>query len=571
LLPKWERIVGYSRNYKQNYTDEFTFLAHGIDNETPAIIKDLRNNRVGYIVEILTTGNQSYVFQSPVFLNEANTKQIDSHSWQVSLAYRIPSFLNKLTLLSTILSNESQVLSTDREIIGVQKIALYVNEDVVYRYLDISNENEVALVSPVDPFIIINDVNQLPKWERTTDNSGNYKQDYNDEFSFLLHGIENDVPEIIQSLRNNRAGFIAEILTTGNKPFIFRTPVFLNTDNTKQIDSHSWQVSLSYRIPSFEDKLTLTERPIVEYRNGIVTNSFFGQVAVFDFEAKIGSNTQVTFTVNWGAEVGTTVINSTLVNGIWKALQTSILIPFGVDPNQTILVTDNFGDSFEIDYIIEEIVPLNGLIAHWEGGSVINIAPGFEGVYDGTLSASPPTLVNGINGEANGAFNFVSANLQEIIFGSIAELKNVQKFSISTWFNKLNANTLHLGDVITNVQFGTFLQWVATTNQVFAASRNGDTSSRNTVQATGDFINVIGVFDGTQAVNLDRWTMYVNGVSTGTPQTPFPANTPNNSDPFIMGRVLAAAFGDGQIAQTLIYNRVLTAADAIKINAQKTT
>ena len=121
LLPKWERIVGYSRNYKQNYSDEFTFMVNGIENEIPAIIKDLRSNRVGYIAEILTTGNQSYVFQSPVFLNNANTKQIDSHSWQVSLSYRIPSFLNKLTLLSTILTNDPDILPVDIEIVGIQR------------------------------------------------------------------------------------------------------------------------------------------------------------------------------------------------------------------------------------------------------------------------------------------------------------------------------------------------------------------------------------------------------------------------------------------------------------------
>lgn len=91
---------------------------------------------------------------------------------------------------------------------------------------------------------------------------------------------------------------------------------------------------------------------IIEYRNGIVTDAEFGETATFDFEAKINKNTEVVFTINWGAEVGTTVINSTLVNGVWKALQTSILIPEGVDPNQTIVVTDNFGGIFEVGYTV---------------------------------------------------------------------------------------------------------------------------------------------------------------------------------------------------------------------------
>lgn len=255
LLPKWERIVGYSDSYKQNYLDEFTFLVSGIENETPSIIQDLRNNRVGYIVEIITTGNQSYVFQSPVFLNKANTKQIDSHSWEVSLSYRIPSFLDKLIKLETVLSSESSLITTDIEIIGVQRMALYINKDVRYSYPDASIENEVDLIAHATGSFVINEVKELPKWERTITYSENYRQNYNDEFSFLLHGIENDVPEIIQSLRNNRLGYIVEIITTGSKSFVFPAPVFLNEDNTKQIDSHSWSISLSYRTPSFEDKL----------------------------------------------------------------------------------------------------------------------------------------------------------------------------------------------------------------------------------------------------------------------------------------------------------------------------
>lgn len=141
------------------------------------------------------------------------------------------------------------------EIIGVKKIALYINKDVRYNYPDPSIENEIDIISHSVGSIIVDQINELPKWERTLNYSGNYKINYSDEFTFLLHGIENNVPEILEVLRNNRLGFVTEIITTGNKSFVFPTPVFLNTDNTKQIDSHSWSVSLSYRVPSLEDKL----------------------------------------------------------------------------------------------------------------------------------------------------------------------------------------------------------------------------------------------------------------------------------------------------------------------------
>ncbi len=141
------------------------------------------------------------------------------------------------------------------EIIGVKKIALYINKDVRYNYPDPSIENEVDLIAHATGSFVINEVKELPKWERELGNSGNYKINYSDIFSFLLHGTENNVPEILQSLRNNRLGYITEIITTSNKSFVFPTPVFLNENNTKQIDSHSWSVSLTYRVPSLEDKL----------------------------------------------------------------------------------------------------------------------------------------------------------------------------------------------------------------------------------------------------------------------------------------------------------------------------
>ncbi len=546
LLPKWERNVGYSGNYKQNYSDEFKFMVNGIENEIPAIIKDLRNNRVGYIAEILTTGNQNYVFQSPVFLNNANTKQIDSHSWQVSLSYRIPSFLNKLILLETILTNNPDILPVDVEIVGIQRMALYINEDVIYRYLDPSNENEIALVSPVEPFIIINDINQLPKWERITDNSGNYKQNYNDEFTFLLHGIENDVPGITQSLRNNRLGFIVEILTTGNKPFIFRTPVFLNEDNTKQIDSHSWEVSLSYRIRSFLDKLTLTERPIVEYRNGIVTNSFFGNVAVFDFEAKINSNTQVTFTVNWGAEIGTTVINSIMVDGVWKALQTSILIPLGVNPNQTIIVTDNFGDSFEVEYVIEAGIPVPEL-NYWPFlGNTDDIVGGNDGVNFGAA------LVADKGGNPNSAYFFDNAESDYMGLTSSINAAKVHSFTA-------RLKCVVYGNIIFNDGVNTFIYVRNATEIQYRATGSDILSFSAILPSANTYFDLVITRNGTSV------SCYIDGIQQDTAKT-LVANNDYIFD--LLTRTGTSFRMNGTIDNMRIYNRVITQDEIDLIHAE---
>lgn len=253
---KWERTVAFSGNYKQNYLDEFTFLVHGVQNEIPELIKTLRSNRLGYIIEIITTGNKSLVFQSPVFLNNENTKRVDSHSWNISLSYRIPSFLNKLTLLAVTIPSQPEEITNNVEVVGIQQLALYINKGVRIRRPDPSVENEVDLIAHAQGSFIINEVKELPKWTRNTTYSGNYQPSYSDEFTFILHGIESNAPTIIEKLRNNRLGYVVEIITTGNQSYVFPTPVFLNSDNIKQIDSHSWQVSLSHRLPTFQDKLT---------------------------------------------------------------------------------------------------------------------------------------------------------------------------------------------------------------------------------------------------------------------------------------------------------------------------
>lgn len=264
-LPKWERSITYSGNYKQNYFDEFTFLVAGVENEIPSIIQDLRNNRLGYIVEINTTGNDCFIFQSPVFLNKENTKKVNSHSWIVSLSYRMPSFLDILIVLEKTLITEPTNIMSSVEIVGIKSMALYINDNVRIRRPDASKENEVDIIAHSSGSYVISDANELPKWERSITYSGNYTQNFLDEFSFFLHGINNEIPEAIKNIRNNRLGYIVEIITTGNKSFVFPTPVFLNENNTKQIDSHSWKVSLGYRKATFEDKLTKLNTILMTY------------------------------------------------------------------------------------------------------------------------------------------------------------------------------------------------------------------------------------------------------------------------------------------------------------------
>ncbi len=254
-LLKWERTLDYSKNYKQNFFDEFTFQISGIENEIPEVIKEIRNNRLGYIAIITTTGGLKYVFQSPIFPNKENTKQISSHTWTISLSYNTPSQLDKLTLLNEQYVDNPVNISNNIEIIGIKSIALYINDNVSISRPDPSKENEVDIIVHGQGSYVISDINEYPKWERVLINSENFTQKFIDVFSFNLHGIENQIPQSLQDIRNNRLGYIVEIITTGGKSFVFPTPVFLDSENTKLVNSHSWNVSLSYRVATFNDKL----------------------------------------------------------------------------------------------------------------------------------------------------------------------------------------------------------------------------------------------------------------------------------------------------------------------------
>lgn len=263
--PKWKRVVSYSKNYRQNFFDEFTFLLHGIETEIPEIVKAMRANRVGFIIAIKTIGNKSYVFPDPVFLNAKNTKKINSHSWDVSLSYRTPTFMNRLTLLSTITNSILRNIESPDEVQGVKALAFYINDDVRINRPDPSVENEVDIIAHSTGSFIIGDTYEYPKWERSIEYSENYKEQFTDKFTFILNGIENDVPLIIESMRNNRLGYVTEVVTTGNRSYVFPAPVFLDMENTKKINSHSWSVSLGYRVPTFQDRLIKLNTILMAY------------------------------------------------------------------------------------------------------------------------------------------------------------------------------------------------------------------------------------------------------------------------------------------------------------------
>lgn len=146
-------------------------------------------------------------------------------------------------------------MSCFNEIRGILKLALYVNKGVTFRRPNPSIENEIDIITHQVASVVIDEPKEFPNWERQLNYSGNYKQNYQDIFRFNLHGLKNGTPEILELLRNTRVGFICEIITKGLESFVFPTPVFVNEQFTKPINSRSWQVSMSYRVPTFDNYL----------------------------------------------------------------------------------------------------------------------------------------------------------------------------------------------------------------------------------------------------------------------------------------------------------------------------
>jgi len=149
-------------------------------------------------------------------------------------------------------------MALDTEIVGLKSIVLYVNEGIVIHRPDITKKDRVEFTGNSLGSVTVSEINQYPKWQRELDYSGNYRIQFDDSFSFFLHGINNEIPEILQEIRNNRLGYIAVITTIDNYCYVFPTPVFIDKKNTKKENSNSSEVVLSYRVPTFENKLIIS-------------------------------------------------------------------------------------------------------------------------------------------------------------------------------------------------------------------------------------------------------------------------------------------------------------------------
>lgn len=124
-LPKWTRERTTGANYKEMFTDSIEFYMKGFNENNNTILKALRENKNGWILELQLINKQNIMFQSPVFLSEAVTFDFNNGVHKVNLSYRVPTFKDYLTKLNDLIFAYSFLF------FGTNAVAAYDNSNPI--------------------------------------------------------------------------------------------------------------------------------------------------------------------------------------------------------------------------------------------------------------------------------------------------------------------------------------------------------------------------------------------------------------------------------------------------------
>jgi hypothetical protein len=140
------------------------------------------------------------------------------------------------------------------EIIGVYQANLYINKDVTIRRPDISKENEVDIIAHSQGSFKI-ERQDNPRWKREINNSRNYKEVFQDTLIFELFGLNDNNEEVLSGIRNNRVGFIVELVLKEGRSIVFETPMFISIPTEKPENTRNYRIELQYKQPTFSNYL----------------------------------------------------------------------------------------------------------------------------------------------------------------------------------------------------------------------------------------------------------------------------------------------------------------------------
>ena len=116
--PKWTRTRTTGDNYKEMFQDELSFFMNGLSENNNLILKTLRENKKGFLLELQLLNGQNILFQTPVFLKNAVTFDFNNGVHSVTVAYRVRTSLSYLTKLNDLIFAYSFYLVSGDEVLA---------------------------------------------------------------------------------------------------------------------------------------------------------------------------------------------------------------------------------------------------------------------------------------------------------------------------------------------------------------------------------------------------------------------------------------------------------------------
>lgn len=313
-----------------------------------------------------------YYYKITLTFSDNSTQVIDSAESYCAI--------NQLSWLnSSYLSNSLDAYETEDKIIKSYTIQVFNASDVAVTeiktyYLDRNTYNfsrQFIFRNSFGAYDIImlkgiseqsNEIQRTVGYFQTKDATSfsEYSQNYKAASGFLVTNYTDlsAAQQYITELFNSKEIYeivgseIVPVIQSNNKIKINQDNEFLFSFNFE----YAYAQSDSYFSPLDREQYL---NPRIFYRNGDIDDVAPTQTATVDFDIWINENATVTFTLDWGAAIGTTYITSEVLTAdVVKSLTSSITIPGNITGEQLLTITDSLGGKYYIPYLVNDTVML---------------------------------------------------------------------------------------------------------------------------------------------------------------------------------------------------------------------
>ncbi len=197
-----------------------------------------------------------------------------------------------------------------------------------------------------------------------------------------------------------------------------------------------------------------------------------------------------------------------------------------------------------------------------------------RGLYPGSCANCPGYPAEGFDGGVS--YDFDDGTNDVIDFGNIAEMDNVQEFTVSMWVNH-DLITGHIGSLFTeytdsnswtSMYIGPFAGFCPDSGHICFIVSNGANfgySDTSFSAATNTWQHHTMVYDGAQSANEDKVKFYLNGAEQSLTHTGTYPSTTANPPEFKVGGFNPGGSIDGKIDEVMVFNTALSASDVENI------